>query len=341
MHLGIWRSKILGKNMFSAGILGMGSEIPENVVTNYDLEKIVDTSNEWIVKRTGISERRVLNDDKPTYSLGIKASKKAIKNAGLEPTNLDLIIVATETPDYLTPSTACTIQKELGIDNIAAFDLNAACSGFVYGLTVAKQFISTGYYKHILVIGCEGLSKVTDWKDRNTCVLLADGAGAAVVGRVKDGYGILQTEIGAVGKLGHNLTIPCCYINEDDLEKRTHDKQMVLWMNGSEVLKFAVRAMERSAKKVIDQEGLNVEDIRWVVPHQANIRIIEGAMKRLKMPIEKASVTLDKYGNISSASIPIAFDEILKKNEVSSGDYIVFVGFGGGLTWGAALIRWI
>ncbi len=325
---------------YSAGILGTGMSLPDKELTNFDIEKIVDTSNEWIIKRTGIFKRRILEENQPAFSLGIEAAQMALLEASLNADDIDLILVTTNSPDYLTPSTACIIQGKIGAHKAAAFDLNAACSGFIYGLTVARQFIETGYYKNILVVACEGLSKVTDWEDRNTCILLSDGAGAAVVGRVDKGYGILQTEIGAIGEQGHNLTLPCCHIAQEDIEKRLHDNKHVIWMNGSEVLKFAVRIMESATRKVLKKEGLSTDDLSLVVPHQANIRIIDGAMKRLDLPMEKAFVNIEKYGNNSSASLPIALHEAIKENKVRKDDYIVLVGFGGGLTYGAALIKW-
>lgn len=322
------------------GILGIGSSLPEKVLTNFDLEKMVDTSDEWITKRTGISERRILDKDTPAYTLGVEASKKAIEDAGICAEDIDLIIVTTDTPDYLTPSVSCIIQKNIGASKAAAFDLNAACSGFVYGLTVAKQFVLTGHYKYILVIGCEGLTKVVDWEDRNTCVLFGDGAGAAVVGPVEEGYGIISTYIGADGNLGHNITIPCCYIDQSDIEKRLHGEKFVLWMDGSEVFKFAVRIMAQATERVLDESKLTFDDIRLIVPHQANIRIIDGASKKLGISSEKVFTNVHKYGNISSASIPVALDEAVKSGLIAKGDYIVLVGFGGGLTWASALVRW-
>lgn len=322
------------------GILGIGSSVPDKTLTNCDLEKMVDTSDEWIVKRTGISERRILDKNMPAYELGLEAAKKAIEDAGIGPEDLDLIIVTTETPDYLTPSSSCIIQSRIGAKKAAAFDLNAACTGFVYGMTVANQFISTGYYKYVLVIGCEGLTKVTDWEDRNTCVLFGDGAGAAVIGAVEKGYGVLTTYIGADGDLGHKITIPCCYMDEVDIEKRLHENKRVLWMDGSEVFKFAVRVMAQATEKVLSDTNLNMDDIKIIVPHQANIRIIEGAAKRLGISTDKVFTNVHKYGNISSASIPVALDEVVKSNMVSKGDNVILVGFGGGLTWASAVIKW-
>jgi len=330
----------LSNSISGVGILGIGSCLPEKVLTNYDLEKMVDTSDEWITKRTGISERRILDDDTPTYGLGVTAARKALEDAGLTAEQIDLIIVTTEVPDYLTPSTACIIQREIGAVNAAAFDMNAACSGFAYALTISRQFIETGFYKHILIVCCEGLSKVTDWKDRNTCILFGDGAGAAVIGKVEKDYGILSTYIGADGNLGHNITVPCCFISDTDREKRLNGTERTLWMDGAEVFKFAVKIMEEASLKALELAGMTLDDIKMIVPHQANIRIVDGAAKRLKVPSEKIYTNLQKYGNISSASIVVALDELIKSGAVRKGDNLVLVGFGGGLTWGSAVLKW-
>lgn len=325
---------------YSCGILGMGSSLPENVLTNKDLEKMVDTTDEWILKRTGISKRRILDKDTPSYEMGVDAAKKAVEDAGISPEDLDLIIVATVTPDYHTPSMACIIQSKIGATKAAAFDLNAACSGFIYGMSMANQFIKTGYYKHVLVIGCEGLSKIVDWDDRNTCVLFGDGAGAAVFGPVEDGYGVITTHIGSDGSLGEYLTAPCCYASPADIEIRERENKRVLWMDGGEVFKFAVRIMDQAARKVMDDSGMTIDDIKMIVPHQANIRILEGAGKRLGISNDKVFSNLNEYGNISSASIPVGLCEVYKSKRISKGDNIILVGFGGGLTWGSAIIKW-
>ena len=329
-----------GHELKSAGILGTGTGIPERILNNFDLEKMVDTSNEWIIKRTGISERHIIDKNKPLHQLGIEASKKALADAGIEPEELDLIIVATDTPDYLTPSMACLIQRGLSADNAAAFDLNAACTGFVYSLTVADKFIRTGYYKYILIVCCECLSRVVDWEDRSTCVLFGDAAGAVVIGPVDNSFGIINTCLGAEGNLGHNITIPCCYMSEEDIEKRPGGKKMTVWMDGSEVFKFAVRIMAQATEKVIGDSGLSMNDIKLIIPHQANIRIIDGASKRLGISEDRVYSNVHKYGNTSSASIPVALNEALKEGKILRGDNIVLVGFGGGLTWASALIKW-
>lgn len=324
----------------SVGILGIGSSLPDKVLTNEDLEKMVDTSDEWITQRTGISQRRILEEDEPAYTLGVKAAVSALEDAGITAEDVNLIIVTTETPDYMSPSTSCIIQREIGASKAAAFDLNAACTGFMYGMTVAEQFVKTGYYKYVLVVGVEALSKATDWEDRNTCILFGDGAGAAVVGAVEDGYGILSTYLGADGSMGHNITIPGVHSDPVEDAKRIHGKKHTIWMDGGAVLKFAVKIMESATNEALDRCGLSIEDINLVVPHQANIRIVEGAAKRLGVSRDKVMISLDKLGNISSASIPVALNQAVKEGKLSKGDNVVLVGFGGGLTWGSTVIKW-
>jgi 3-oxoacyl-[acyl-carrier-protein] synthase-3 len=331
---------MLESSLSSVGIIGIGSCLPEKVLTNTDLEKMVDTNDEWIVKRTGISERRILAENEPLYKLGIEAAKKAITDAGIKAEDIGLIIVSTESPDYLTPSMACIIQKYTGAVNAAAFDMNAACSGFVYALTVAQQFIMTGHSKYVLVVACEGLSRIVDWNDRKTCILFGDGAGAAVLGPVEKDYGIIASDIGADGNVGHNITLPCFYASPEDMEKRPGDVKNVIWMDGSEVFKFAVKVMAQTTERVIEKAGLSLDKIKLIVPHQANIRIIEGASKRLGISDDKVYSNVHKYGNISSASIPIALDEIVKSNSILKGDTVVLVSFGGGLTWASIVLKW-
>lgn len=302
---------------------------------------MIDTSDEWITKRTGISERRLLENGEPIYTMGVEAAKQALEDAHINAEEIDLIIVSTSTPDYLTPSTSCLIQGEIGAVNASAFDMTAACSGFIYGMTVAKQFIETGYYKHILLVGSEGMSKVTEWKDRNSCVLFGDGAGAVVLGKVEDGYGILSTYIGADGSLGRKITIPCLYVPQEDIERRKQfENKMTLWQDGQEIFKFAIKTMPMAAEKVLENAGMSLNDIKYIIPHQANIRIIDGAAKRLGVALEKIYTTIRKFGNISSASIPVAMADAYRQRCLTKGDNLVLVGFGGGLTWGSALVRW-
>lgn len=324
----------------SVGIIGTGSCLPEKVLTNDDLEKMVETSNEWIVKRTGISERRILDENQPAYSIGIEAAKRALEDSKLNPEDIDLIILATESPDYMTPSSACIIQGEIGAKNATAFDLNAACTGFIYALVTAQQFIANGMFKHALVIACEGLSKVTDWKDRNTCVLFGDGAGAVVLGEVEQGYGILNSFLGSDGTAGMNITAPNLYITEEEKEKRPNGKINSIWMDGTEVFKFAVKAMSSATLRVLDALNMKVEDVDYIFPHQANTRIIDGAIKKLGITDEKLHYIIQKYGNISSASIPVALDEANREGKLKKGNNFVLVGFGGGLTWGSVALKW-
>ncbi|WP_121639330.1 beta-ketoacyl-ACP synthase III [Virgibacillus sp. Bac330] len=308
------------------GVLGLGHYVPEKVVTNHDLEKIVDTNDEWIRTRTGIEERRIAEEDMDTSDMAFLAAEKAINNANLKPNDIDLILVATVTPDTPFPSVSCMIQERLGAMNAAAMDISAACSGFMYGMVTAKQFIENSTYKHVLVVGVEKLSKITDWSDRSTCVLFGDGAGAAVMGQVSDGKGILSFELGANGAGGKELK----------QEKDTG----YLYMNGREVFKFAVRQMPESSVNVIKAAGYKEDDVDYLVPHQANIRIMEAARQRLGIAEDKMAKTVKKYGNNSAASIPIALSESVADGKINDNDLIVLVGFGGGLTWGALAIKW-
>lgn len=322
-------------------IAGLGSRLPEKVLTNFDLEKMVNTSNEWIVTRTGIRERRVLDESVPGARLAKEAAEKALESAGMTAGELDMIITGTITSDMATPSTACVLQAELGAVNATAFDINAACSGFVYGLTIANQFIKNGTCSNVLVIGVDTLSRVTDWTDRNTCILFGDGAGAAVIKAENGGErGVLATYIGADGSLWHNLTCPQYFVSDAEKEKRQGRNPRTIWMDGSEVFKFAVRIMEQATIEVVKRAGISLDDVSLIVPHQANIRIVDGAAKRLNYPQEKIFTNIDKYGNMSAASIPVALDEAQKEGRIKEGQNIVLVGFGGGMTWGAAVIRW-
>lgn len=308
-----------------AGILGVGRYIPEKVLTNHDLEKMVETSDEWIRTRTGIEERRIAADDVFSSHMAVAAAKNALEQAEVAAEDLDMILVATVTPDQSFPTVSCMIQEQLGAKKACAMDISAACAGFMYGVVTAKQFIESGTYKHVLVVGVEKLSSITDWEDRNTAVLFGDGAGAAVVGPVSDDRGILSFELGADGTGGQHL-----YLNE---------KRHTI-MNGREVFKFAVRQMGESCVNVIEKAGLSKEDVDFLIPHQANIRIMEAARERLELPVEKMSKTVHKYGNTSAASIPISLVEELEAGKIKDGDVVVMVGFGGGLTWGAIAIRW-
>ena len=324
----------------NAGIIGTGSCLPDKIVTNQDMEKIVDTTDEWVKTRTGISERRMTDENTATSDLATVAASRALENAGLGPEEIDLILVATVTPDVMFPSTACIVQDNIGAINAAAFDLEAACSGFLYGLAVAENFIKTGYYKNVLVIGAETLTKLVDFTDRNTCVLFGDGAGAAIVSEVPEGYGILSSYIGADGKGGKLLTVPAGGSRIPSSVESVLNRLHYVKMDGKEVFKFAVKIMGDAAEKALEKCGLDKEDIDFLIPHQANRRIIDASIKRLKMPNEKVYINLDKYGNMSSASVAVAIDEASRKGLLKDGDTIVLVGFGGGLTWGSAVLKW-
>ena len=324
----------------NAGILGTGYYLPEKILTNSDLEKIVDTSDEWITERTGIKERRIAADDVATSDLAMRAAEMALKDAKVSPEDLDLIIVATLTSDRIIPSTACMIQDRLGAKNASAFDLSAACSGFVYGITVAAQFIQCGTYKKALVIGAETLSKYINWEDRNTCVLFGDGAGAAVLGPTEAGYGILGFDLGSDGSGGDAIQIPSSGSRMPVSNESIAQRLNLIHMNGKEVFKFAVKAMGNTVKRTLENIGMMQEEIDWLVPHQANIRIIQSAAKRLNMPMDKVVVNIAKYGNMSAACIPIALAEAAAEKRFKKGDIVALSGFGAGLTWASCIIRW-
>lgn len=324
----------------SVGIIGTGSYLPEKIVTNYDLEKIMDTKHEWIVERTGIERRRIADESDAASDLGAKAAEIALEDAGVKAEEIDLIITATLTPDMNIPSTACIIQEKIGAVNSAAFDLGAACTGFLYALSTANAFIKAGQAKKVLIVGVEILSKYINWNDRKTAVLFADGAGAAVVSEVDEGKGVLSTALGADGTGGKFLYISAggtrMPATHETVEKNLH----TIVMDGSEVFKFAARKMAEVSLEALERAGLTLEDINYFVPHQANIRIIKNAAKRLKIDMDRVYLNIQDYGNMSAASVPIALDEANKKGKIKKDDVVLLVGFGAGLTWGAAVIKW-
>jgi 3-oxoacyl-[acyl-carrier-protein] synthase-3 len=324
----------------SASILGTGHYVPSRVLTNQELEKTVDTTDEWIVSRTGIRERRIAAEGEHVSDMATEAGKKALQAAGLKATELDVIIVATLTPDYVWPASACLVQRKLGALQASAFDISAACSGFVYALSVADGMISSGAAQKILVIGAEKLSSVIDWSDRNTCVLFGDGAGAAVLGPSGPHGKILGLHLGADGNAVELLYQPgggtVCPASEASVAQRQH----FLKMNGKDVFKFAVKVMGEAAERAIQKAGLSNDQIALFIPHQANIRIIEAASKRLGLPMDKVFVNIDKYGNTSAASVGIALDEAQAQGRIKRGDKVVLVAFGAGLTWASAVIQW-
>lgn len=326
--------------MLSVGIVGTGSYVPEKVLTNADLEKIVDTNDEWIISRTGIKERHIVDPETPVSELCYQAALRALDDAKVAPEEVDLVIVATITPDYVFPATAGLVAERLGAKKAAAFDMEAGCTGFLYAATTGAQFIATGLYKTVLVIGAEALSKILNWEDRSTCILFGDGAGAAVLQPVEEGYGFLGYELGADGSGGKLLVMPGGGSMHPSTLETVEGKKHTIHMAGNEVFKFAVRIMGEAALKALDRAGLQKEDIDCLVPHQANIRIVDSAVKRLGIAPEKVVVNLDRYGNMSAASIPVALDEAVRKGKVKYGDILVMVGFGAGLAWGATVMKW-
>lgn len=323
--------------MNNVRIIATGSYLPERELSNEELSQIVDTTDEWIKSRTGISSRRISCGENGS-TLGAKAAEAALKNCKISPKDLELIIVATSSPDSFTPSNACRIQNALGASKAVAFDISAACSGFLFALDTARRFIISGGYSNALVIGTEVLSRLVNWEDRSTCVLFGDGAGAAVLEGCEQG-GILNTYLGTDGITGMN------YINTGNFEMENlfiegKDEKQHIYMDGREVFKFAVSILPYSIEKILGESKLTLEDIKYIVPHQANLRIVEGAAKRLKLSMDKFYLNIGKHGNTSAASIALALDEMNRKHLLNKGDKILLAGFGGGLTWGAALIQW-
>ena len=314
-------------------ITGIGSYVPERVLTNADLEKIVDTTDEWIITRTGIKERRIAAEGEHTSTMAVKAAHRALEQAGLAAADLDLIVVATITPDMPFPATACLVQRELGATKAAAFDLEAACSGFIYAIEIGRAFITSGVYENILIIGAEKLSSIIDWEDRNTCVLFGDGAGAAVMQRRKGARGVLATRLGSDGTKADILAMP----GGGSRRPATVD---FLKMEGKEVFKAAVNAMTGAAKDVLERSGVGIEDIKCIIPHQANQRIISAIGERLGAREDQVFVNLQKYGNTSAARVAVALDEALQSGKIQRGDKILIVAFGAGLTWGATVLEW-
>lgn len=326
----------------SVTIKGTGSYTPQKALTNNDLSKIVDTSDEWIFTRTGIRERRVAAENETSSSMGAEAGKRAVENAGLKVEDIDVIVVGTMTPDMPFPSTACLVQHKMGIQNAVCFDVEAACSGFLYIMEIASGLLQTGRYRNALIIGSEKLSSIMDWQDRTTCVLFGDGAGAAVLSLAEEGdnSGIIDFKLGADGSKADMLHQPGGGCALPPSTESLNDRQHFLKMRGTEVFKQAVRVMGQAAVEILEQNGINSDQLACVIPHQANMRIIESLSSRLHIPIERFFLNLDKYGNTSAASIPIALDEAARAGRIKSGDTILLVAFGAGLTWGSTLIRW-
>jgi 3-oxoacyl-[acyl-carrier-protein] synthase-3 len=326
--------------LLQARIIGTGSCLPDKIITNHDIEKIVDTSDEWITDRTGIKERRVVADNEAVSDIAYKASRRALKAAGVKAKDLDLILVGTFTPDSPFPSTGNVLQSMLGAKNAVGFDISATCSGFLYVLSVADAYIKSGRFKNILAVGTDVLSKIIDWEDRNTCVLFGDGAGAVVIQPTTKKNGIIDVEIGSDGKLGNILYMPGGGSRIPASIESVRDNQHFIKMNGNEVYKVAVKTMTRISMDILKKNNIPFEDVDIMVPHQANIRIIQAVAKRLKMPMEKVFINLDKYGNTSAATIPIALDEAVRQGRIKDDDTVLMAAFGGGLTWASAIIKW-
>jgi 3-oxoacyl-[acyl-carrier-protein] synthase-3 len=323
----------------AVAIIGTGSYLPEKILTNAELESMVDTTDEWIVTRTGMRERRIAGDDEPTSVMAAGAAKEALASAGVAGEAVDLIIVGTVTPDMPFPSTACLVQNAIGATKALCFDLEAACSGFLYSMEVARGMLLSGLYETALVIGAEKMSSVTDWEDRGTCVLFGDGAGAVVLQRTNETRGILSTAIGADGSLSELLMIPAGGSRQpashDSVDQHLHYMKMA----GNNVFKHAVRCMCNAGREALEKAGLTVEDVDWVVPHQANMRIIKAISDRIGIGMDKVVINLDRLGNTTAATVPLALDEAIRDDRIKPGDTVLMIVFGGGLTWGATVLE--
>lgn len=334
------RSPRLLKPKRTVSIIGTGSYVPERILSNADLEKMVDTSDEWIVSRTGIRERRIAAENEFTSDMAVKAAQRAIEQAGITVEELDLIIVATVSPDMFFPSTACLVQRQLKARRAACFDISAACSGFVYALEVAQQFITSHTANTVLVIGADKLSNLVDWTDRNTCVLFGDGAGAAILRSRTGSHGVITTNMGSDGDFADILSIPGGACRMPPTPAVIEQRLNTMKMSGKEVYKQAVNAMLTAARTALEQSGLKAEDLACIIPHQANMRIIEAIADRMGLPLDRFLVNLDRYGNTSAAAVAIALDEANRTGRMKIGDYVLLVVFGGGLTWASSVIQW-
>lgn len=323
-----------------ASITGIGSYLPNKVLTNYDLEKMVDTSNDWIIQRTGIKERRIVENGVTTSDIATQASLRAMEDAGVSPKDLDMIITSTITPDHIFPSTSCYIQQKIGATRACAFDILAACAGFIYALSIGQSFINSGAMKTVLVVGAECLSKITDYTDRATCVLFGDGAGAVVIQRNPVKHEILSSRLAADGSEADVLIMPGGGARNPASLESVQQRLHYIQFKGKEVFKLAINNITNLIIETTRENGLTLNDIDLIIPHQSNLRIIEATMEKLGLPMEKAFVNIDKYGNTSSASVPIAIDEARKEGRLRKGNIVMLVAFGGGLTWGSSVIRW-
>lgn len=322
------------------GIVGIGTAVPSRILTNFDLEKMVDTSDEWITTRTGIKERRIADKNINPSDLGAEASLKALEMAKVSPDEVDLIIVTSASLEMVFPSMAAIIQDKIGAKNAGGFDLLSACTGFVSSLVTGAQFIRTGDVKTVLVVGTEVLSRFVDWEDRNTCVLFGDGAGAVVLREVGKDYGLLSWSLHLDGAGADLLSIPGGCARNPCSEEVIKNKLHYIKMNGREVFKFSVKVIGEVTEEALSKAGLSTKDLNWLVPHQANIRIIEAGAEKLGIPLDKVAINIQKYGNTSTASIPLALEELISENKIKDGDIVALVGFGAGLSWGSAILRW-
>jgi 3-oxoacyl-[acyl-carrier-protein] synthase-3 len=329
-----------GKPRRTVSIIGTGSYVPKKILTNADLTAMVDTSDEWITTRTGIKERRIAAKDEHTSDMAAKAALAALEQAGISAKEIDLILLATATPDMMFPATACLVQTKIGATKAACLDVSAACAGFLVGVEIAQQFITSHTYETVLVIGAEKLSSITNWNDRNTCVLFGDGAGAAVLRHRGSSHGVIATHVGSDGQYADILFMPGGGCRTPITAENVDKNLQTIHMSGKDVYKQAVIAMLAAAKTVLDQAGLTIDDIACVIPHQANLRIIEAIADRLKLPLDRFYVNLDRYGNTSAAAVAIALDEANRTGRIKAGDYVLMVVFGGGLTWASTVIEW-
>ena len=325
----------------SAGIIGVGMYAPEKVLTNAELAGMLNVTEEWIETMSGIRERHIAAPSQAASDLGAVAAQRALAQAGVSSDEVDLLIVSTSTPDMQFPSTACIIQERLGIKNVPAFDLTAVCSGFVYALTVGSQFIANEFYRTVLVIGTEAVSRVINWSDKDTCMLIGDGAGAVVLRQVPSGYGVLSAKLGADGSGASFMMVPAGGSRKPPTAEVIEKKMNKIQMNGQEVFKFAMKKLPEVTEQALELANLHTEDLKLIIPHQANRRIIEAAARRMDLPLEKFLLNVEHYGNTSSATIPIALHEALETGRIESGDLIALTGFGGGLTWGSLIMRWL
>src|SRR5438132_2347257 len=328
------------KALRTVSIIGTGSYVPDKILTNADLSNIVDTSDDWITTRTGIKERRIAAKDENTSDMAAKAALKAMEQAKISPKDINLILVATATPDMLFPATACFVQKKIGATSAACLDISAACAGFLFGLEIAQQFITSHTCETVLVIGAEKLTSITNWTDRNTCVLFGDGAGAAVLQHRGGAHGVISTHMGSDGQFADILFMPGGGCHTPITRENVDKNLQTIHMSGKDVYKQAITAMMAASQNVLDQAGLTIEDIACIIPHQANVRIIEAIADRLKIPLDRFFVNLDRYGNTSAAAVAIALDEANRTGRIKKGDYVLLVVFGGGLTWASTIIEW-